>query len=87
MKTIKAARIHNYGGPEVVRVESTSIPEPQTGQVLIRVQCGRRESDRLEDSRGLFAADDAGASAVHLGRRLFGGGGIGRSRRFWIQGG
>jgi len=37
MKPIKAARIHNYGGPEVVRVESTSLPEPQTGQVLIRV--------------------------------------------------
>jgi NADPH:quinone reductase-like Zn-dependent oxidoreductase len=37
MKSIKAARIHNYGGPEVVRVESTSLPGPQTGQVLIRV--------------------------------------------------
>ena len=37
MKPIKAARIQNYGGPEVVRVESTDLPEPQTGQVLIRV--------------------------------------------------
>ena len=42
--------------------------------------------DRIH-ARRVFAADDAGASAVHLGRRLFGGGGIGRSRRFWIQGG
>ena len=32
MKPIKAARIHNYGGPEVVRVESTSSPalNPET---------------------------------------------------------
>jgi alcohol dehydrogenase len=37
MKTVKAARIHNYGGPEAVQVEDISLPEPQAGELLIRI--------------------------------------------------
>src|SRR4029077_12224346 len=36
-KTMKAIRIHNYGGPEVLHYEDAPRPEPQTGEVLIRV--------------------------------------------------
>jgi NADPH:quinone reductase-like Zn-dependent oxidoreductase len=36
MKTVKAARIQNYGGPEVVQVENISLPEPQSGELVIR---------------------------------------------------
>ena len=37
MKEFKAARIHNYGGAEVVRVENTALPEPQAGELAVRV--------------------------------------------------
>jgi NADPH:quinone reductase-like Zn-dependent oxidoreductase len=37
MKTVKAARIHNYDGAKAVRVEGTTVPEPQSGEVLLRV--------------------------------------------------
>jgi NADPH:quinone reductase-like Zn-dependent oxidoreductase len=35
--TMKAIRIHNYGGPEVLKYEDAPRPEPQTDEVLIRV--------------------------------------------------
>jgi NADPH:quinone reductase-like Zn-dependent oxidoreductase len=35
---MKAAVIHEAGGPEVLRLESRAIPTPQKGQVLIRVR-------------------------------------------------
>lgn len=37
MKTVKAARIHNYDGAKAVRVEDTTVPEPESGELLIRV--------------------------------------------------
>ena len=36
-QTMKAIRIHNYGGPEVLQYEDAPRPEPQAGEVLIRV--------------------------------------------------
>jgi NADPH:quinone reductase-like Zn-dependent oxidoreductase len=35
--TMKAIRIHNYGGPEVLKYEDAPRPEPQADEVLIRV--------------------------------------------------
>jgi NADPH:quinone reductase-like Zn-dependent oxidoreductase len=37
MKVVKAARIHSYGGAEGVRIEEVSLPEPRTGELVIRV--------------------------------------------------
>jgi NADPH:quinone reductase-like Zn-dependent oxidoreductase len=34
---MKAVRIHNYGGPEVLKYEAAPRPEPGKGEVLIRV--------------------------------------------------
>jgi NADPH:quinone reductase-like Zn-dependent oxidoreductase len=34
---MKAARIHNFGGPEVIVVEDIPRPTPATGEVLVRV--------------------------------------------------
>jgi NADPH:quinone reductase-like Zn-dependent oxidoreductase len=36
-QTMKAIRIHNYGGPEVLHYEDAPRPEPQAGEVLVRV--------------------------------------------------
>jgi len=37
MATMKAVRIHEYGGPEVLKYEDAPRPEPGPGEVLIRV--------------------------------------------------
>jgi NADPH:quinone reductase-like Zn-dependent oxidoreductase len=37
MAMMKAVRIHEYGGPEVLRYEDAPRPEPGAGEVLIRV--------------------------------------------------
>jgi NADPH:quinone reductase-like Zn-dependent oxidoreductase len=37
MKTVKAARIYNYDGAKALRFEGTPVPEPQSGEVLVRV--------------------------------------------------
>src|SRR5271166_6058866 len=38
MTTVKAARIHSYGGPEAVRVEEEDLPALRDGQILVRVR-------------------------------------------------
>src|SRR5438477_8414273 len=36
-QTMKAIRIHNYGGPEVLQYQDAQRPQPQAGEVLVRV--------------------------------------------------
>ncbi len=36
-KMMKAVRLHEFGGPEVLRYEEAPIPEPTPGEVLVRV--------------------------------------------------
>jgi NADPH:quinone reductase-like Zn-dependent oxidoreductase len=35
--TMKAVRLHEHGGPEVLRYEDVPVPEPKPGEVLVRV--------------------------------------------------
>jgi len=37
MENMKAVRIHNYGGPEVLRFEDAPRPTPDSGELLIKV--------------------------------------------------
>ncbi len=37
-ETMKAARVHDFGGPEVIQVERIPVPEPQAHQILIHVR-------------------------------------------------
>ena len=34
---MKAIRVHEFGGPEVLRLEETATPAPGPGQVLVRI--------------------------------------------------
>jgi D-arabinose 1-dehydrogenase-like Zn-dependent alcohol dehydrogenase len=36
-QTMKAVRIHKYGGPEVLQYEHAPRPKPKRGEILIRV--------------------------------------------------
>jgi NADPH:quinone reductase-like Zn-dependent oxidoreductase len=37
MENMKAVRVHNYSGPEVLRFEDAPRPTPSSGELLIRV--------------------------------------------------
>ncbi len=37
MENMKAVRMHNYGGPEVLRFEDAPRPMPDSGELLVRV--------------------------------------------------
>ncbi|MFL5628961.1 MAG: alcohol dehydrogenase catalytic domain-containing protein, partial [Ktedonobacteraceae bacterium] len=36
-QTMQAILVHNYGGPEQLKLEQVQRPEPQAGEVLVRV--------------------------------------------------
>src|SRR2546422_1038976 len=50
---VKAVRIHEDGGPEVLRYEDAPDPVPGTGQVLIELR--DRKSTRLNSSHGYIS--------------------------------
>ena len=37
METMKAIRVHEYGGPEVLKYENAPRPRPVAGEVLVRI--------------------------------------------------
>jgi NADPH:quinone reductase-like Zn-dependent oxidoreductase len=53
MTTMKAAVIHDAGGPEVLRLESRPIPVPKRGEVLIRVKAFGLNRSELFTRQGL----------------------------------
>jgi NADPH:quinone reductase-like Zn-dependent oxidoreductase len=53
MATMKAAVVSAAGGPEVLRLESRSIPTPKQGEVLIRVQAFGLNRSELFTRQGL----------------------------------
>lgn len=34
---MKAIRVHEFGGPDVLKLEEVATPKPATGQVLVRI--------------------------------------------------
>ena len=53
MDAMKAAVIHEPGGPEVLRIESRPIPTPQAGEVLIRIKAFGLNRSELFTRQGL----------------------------------
>src|SRR5688572_32336582 len=37
VSTMKAVRIHRFGGPEVLEIDEVSVPEPQDDEVLLKI--------------------------------------------------
>jgi NADPH:quinone reductase-like Zn-dependent oxidoreductase len=52
MATMKAAVIHEAGGPEVLKIESLPIPTPKKGEVLIRVKAFGLNRSELSTRQG-----------------------------------
>jgi NADPH:quinone reductase len=51
-QTMQVARIHGQGGPEKLRTETVSVPEPGPGQVLIRVESASVNFSDVKRRRG-----------------------------------
>jgi NADPH:quinone reductase-like Zn-dependent oxidoreductase len=55
MTTMKAAVIHEPGGPEVLKIESRPVPTPKEGEVLMRVKAFGLNRSELFTRQGLSA--------------------------------
>ena len=53
---MRAARIHGYGGPEVMRLDDVPIPQAGEGQVLVRVRAASVNPIDWKMRRGLLKA-------------------------------
>jgi NADPH2:quinone reductase len=50
--TMRAIRIHTYGGPEVMQLEQLPLPAPRTGQALVRVHAASVNFLDVQKRRG-----------------------------------
>ena len=55
--TMKAVRIHAFGGPEVLRYEEVPRPEPKTDQMLVRVHAAGVNPVDWKIRQGLLGQD------------------------------
>lgn len=55
---MKAARIHRFGGPEVIRIEDIPTPEPGQGEVLIRVHAASVNPVDWKIRQGGYLSED-----------------------------
>src|SRR5580700_10654352 len=53
--TMRAIRIHAYGGPEVIRLEELPLPVPGPGQALVRVHAASVNFLDVQKRRGELA--------------------------------
>src|SRR5262245_65504852 len=54
--TMRAIRVHQYGGPEQLKLEQVSRPVPEAGEVLIRVYASGVLPAEWKARQGLFHA-------------------------------
>jgi NADPH:quinone reductase-like Zn-dependent oxidoreductase len=41
---MKAIRVHEFGGPEVLKLEEVAAPKPSAGEVLVRIHAAEVQS-------------------------------------------
>src|SRR5881409_3804787 len=70
MENMKAVRVHNYGGPEVLHFEDAPRPTPGSGELLIKVH-RLGECHRLESPSRLPEGCLSSSVALHSGLGCF----------------
>ena len=55
-RNIQAIRVHQYGGPEQLKLEQIPCPEPQAGEVLVRVHAAGVLPAEWKVRQGFFQA-------------------------------
>ncbi|OLL31586.1 oxidoreductase [Burkholderia sp. SRS-W-2-2016] len=81
MSTMRAYRIHGFGGPEVLKAEDIEIPEPGAGEVLVRVGAASANPVDLKTRAGQYPLIREDKLPYTLGRDFSGvveraGGGV-----------
>ena len=70
--TMHAMRIHKFGGPEVLRDEVLAVPEPESDEILVRVEAASVNPVDYKMREGKFAKAPDDALPITLGRDLSG---------------
>jgi NADPH:quinone reductase-like Zn-dependent oxidoreductase len=65
---MKAVRIHEFGGPEVLKLENLPTPEPAAGEVLIEVRAASVNPVDYKIREGKYPAVKADQLPITLGR-------------------
>jgi NADPH:quinone reductase-like Zn-dependent oxidoreductase len=72
MATMKALRIHSFGGPEVMRLEDLPVPQPQDDEILLRVYAASVNPVDYKTRAGKYPAVGSDKLPVTLGRDVSG---------------
>jgi NADPH:quinone reductase-like Zn-dependent oxidoreductase len=69
---MKAARIHAFGGPEVLQIDAIEVPSPKAGEVLVRVTAASINPVDFKIRQGHFPKITSTDLPVTLGRDICG---------------
>lgn len=69
---MKAMRIHEFGGPEVLRVEEVPIPQPQGDEVLVKIHAASINPVDYKIRSGKYPLIKSDALPITLGRDFSG---------------
>ncbi len=72
MATMKAVRVSSFGGPEVMREEPVPVPEPGTGELLVRVYAASVNPVDYKTSTGQYPPVTEDDLPIILGRDIAG---------------
>ena len=67
-----AIRIHEFGGPDVLKDETVALPRPQDDEILVKVKAASVNPVDAKTREGKFQAVDKGDLPLTLGRDLSG---------------
>jgi NADPH:quinone reductase-like Zn-dependent oxidoreductase len=70
--TMKAVRIHSFGGPEVMQIEEIPIPQPQSDEFLLRVHAASVNPVDYKIREGKYPAVGPDKLPLTLGRDVSG---------------
>jgi NADPH:quinone reductase-like Zn-dependent oxidoreductase len=72
MGQMRAVRIHDFGGPEVLRIENIERPEPNVGEVLVEVHAASINPVDYKTRAGSYPMVERSQLPVTLGRDVSG---------------
>lgn len=72
MAMMKAVRIHSFGGPDVMKLEELPVPEPQQGEILVRVHAASVNPVDYKTREGKYPMVSRDKLPITLGRDISG---------------
>src|ERR1700761_6663996 len=69
---MKALRIHRFGGPDVVQFEDIPVPQPKTGEILVKVCAASINPVDHKTWEGKYPSVSAKDLPMTLGRDIAG---------------